>query len=78
MLGRNPLAIYLFSELFVVVLRLLPAGSSGLDLYAWAGIRVFQTIAPGPLGSLLCALSYTLLCWGVGWWMDRRRWYLRL
>ncbi|MBB5766868.1 acyltransferase family protein [Xanthomonas euroxanthea] len=77
-LGRNPLAIYLFSELFVVVLRLLPAGSSGLDLYAWAGIRVFQTIAPGPLGSLLCALSYTLLCWGVGWWMDRRRWYLRL
>ncbi|KQQ84543.1 hypothetical protein ASF73_13310 [Xanthomonas sp. Leaf131] len=77
-LGRNPLAIYLFSELFVVVLRLLPAGDSGLDLYAWAGIRVFQTLAPGPLGSLLCALSYTLLCWGVGWWMDQRRWYLRL
>ncbi|MEB2186295.1 heparan-alpha-glucosaminide N-acetyltransferase domain-containing protein [Xanthomonas campestris pv. campestris] len=77
-LGRNPLAIYLFSELFVVVLRLLPAGHSGLDLYAWAGIRVFQAIAPGPLGSFLCALSYTLLCWGVGWWMDRRRWYLRL
>lgn len=77
-LGRNPLAIYLFSELFVVVLRLIPAGNSGLDLYAWAGIRVFQTIAPGPLGSLLCALSYTLVCCAVGWWMDRRRWYLRL
>lgn len=77
-LGRNPLALYLFSELFVVTLGLLPAGGSGLDLYAWTGLKVFQVLAPGPLGSLLCALSYTLLCWAVGGWMDRRGLYLRL
>lgn len=69
--GRNPLAIYLFSELFVVVLNMIPAGSAG-GVYDWIGIALFQTIAPGPLGSLLCAITYTFVCWCVGWWMDRR------
>lgn len=77
-LGRNPLAIYLFSELLMVTLRLVPAGDSGHDLYAWAGIEVFQRLWPGAGGSLLCALAYTGLCWAVGGWLDRRRWYLRL
>lgn len=76
-LGRNPLAIYLFSELFVVTLQMVPAGA-GMGLYDWIGIRVFQALSPGALGSLLCALAYTLLCWAVGWWMDRRGLYLRL
>lgn len=77
-LGRNPLAIYLFAELCMVTLRLLPAGDSGQDLYAWAGIEVFQRLLPGPGGSLLCAAAYTGLCWLVGWWLDRRRLYLRV
>lgn len=70
-LGVNPLAIYLFSELFVVVLQLVRIdGTSGL--YDWLGTSLFQPLAPGPFGSLLCALAYTLVCWAVGWWMDRR------
>lgn len=77
-LGRNPLAIYLFSELLVITLRLLPVGRSGLDPYAWLGIEVFQRLAPGPWGSLLCALFYTWVCWWFGWWLDRRKLYLRL
>ncbi|MCD7099962.1 heparan-alpha-glucosaminide N-acetyltransferase domain-containing protein [Stenotrophomonas sp. MMGLT7] len=76
-LGRNPLAIYLFSELFVVTLQMIPAGA-GMGVYDWIGVRVFQAIAPGAAGSLLCALAYTMACWAVGWWMDRRRLYLRL
>jgi len=70
-LGRNPLAIYLFSELFVTVLALIPAGSER-GTYEAAGVDIFQVIAPGPLGSLLCAFAYTMLCWAVGWWMDRK------
>lgn len=70
-LGRNPLAIYLFSELFVTVLNLIPAGDVR-GVYDWVGIRVFQALAPGAVGSLLCALAYTLVCWAVGWWLDRR------
>jgi predicted acyltransferase len=70
-LGRNPLAIYLFSELFVTVLGMIPAGEHG-GVYDAAGVGIFQAIAPGPFGSLLCAFAYTMLCWAVGWWMDRR------
>lgn len=76
-LGKNPLAIYLFSELFVVSLQRVRV-APGMGLYDWLGIAVFQRIAPGALGSLLCALAYTLLCWALGWWMDRRRIYIRL
>lgn len=69
--GRNPLAIYLLSELLVMVLGMIPAGDPG-GVYDAAGIRVFQAIAPGPLGSLSCAFAYTMLCWAMGWWMDRK------
>jgi predicted acyltransferase len=74
-LGRNPLALYLFSELLVVTLGLWPVAGGA---YGWLGVEVFQRLAPGALGSLLCALAYTLACWLLGWWLDRRRLYLRL
>lgn len=76
-LGKNPLAIYLFSELFVVTLQLLRVGPD-MGLYDWFGIALFQRLAPGPLGSLLCALAYTMACWLLAWWMDRRWIYIRL
>ena len=69
--GRNPLAIYLFSELFVTALNLFPVGGHE-SAYAWAGIELFQRIAPGAVGSLLCAIAYTMLCWIVGWLLDRK------
>ncbi|AOH83335.1 hypothetical protein AWL63_04460 [Sphingomonas panacis] len=70
-LGRNPLAIYLFSELFVTAINMIDTGADG-GLYGWIGIELFQRIAPGAFGSLLCAFAYTMLCWAVGWWMDRK------
>jgi predicted acyltransferase len=70
MLGRNPLAIYLFSELLVVVLELVHVDGKGL--YTWVGLNAFQPIAPGPVGSLLCALAYTLICCAFGWVLDRK------
>lgn len=69
--GRNPLAIYLFSELLIVTLGLIEV-TPGVYAYPWVGIVIFQTIAPGPLGALLCAVAYALLCWLFGWWLDRR------
>ena len=76
-LGRNPLAIYIFSELLVVTLQLVPVPRYG-GLYDWIGIAVFQTIAPGPVGSLACAICYALVCWAFGWWLDRRGWLLKV
>lgn len=69
--GLNPLVIYLFSELFVMTLREFEA-APGVDLYEWVGVTVFQALAPGALGSLLCAIAYMLVCWLLGYVMDRR------
>ena len=70
--GRNPLAIYLFSELFVVVLQLIRT-PSGEGLYDWAGLHLFQAAIPGPAGALACAVAYMLVCWGFGYGLDRNR-----
>lgn len=75
--GKNPLFIYLFSELFYVVLRMVPVGS-GLDAFEWVSERVFQAVFPGPFGALATALAFTLLCWGLGWWLDKRRIYVKI
>ncbi|MBS0331282.1 MAG: DUF1624 domain-containing protein [Proteobacteria bacterium] len=75
--GRNPIVIYLFSELFVTTLDLAQA-TPGQGLYDWIGEAVFQPLAPGPLGALLCAIAYTFACWLLGWLMDRKGWTVRL
>ncbi|HEX3888235.1 MAG TPA: heparan-alpha-glucosaminide N-acetyltransferase domain-containing protein [Phenylobacterium sp.] len=75
--GRSPLVIYLFSELFVTTLRQVQVAPD-VDLYDWVGIDVFQAIAPGPIGSLLCAIAYTLICWGLGYLLDRRNIVVKL
>ncbi len=69
--GRNPLVIYLFSELFVTTLQQVQV-SPGVGLYDWVGETLFQAAVPGPIGSLLCAIAYTLVCWLLGYILDRR------
>jgi len=75
--GKNPLFIYLFSELFYIVLRLIPVGS-GLDVFSWVSEKVFQTVFPGPFGSLVAALAFMLLCWSLGWWLNKKRIYIKI
>jgi predicted acyltransferase len=75
-LGKNPLFVYIFSNLLLIFL-IWPVGADtiGID---WINAVFFQRLAPGPLGSLLFALAFTLLCWVVAWWLDRKKIYLRL
>jgi alpha-N-acetylglucosaminidase len=70
--GRNPLVIYLFSELFVVTLGLVEV-EPGVGVYDWIGQSLFQALVPGPIGSLLCAIAYMLVCWLVGYALDRAK-----
>ena len=75
----NPftLIIYLLSELLVTVLFMIPMGN-GYSLFGWINKVLFQVIAPGPVGSFLFAITYMLLCWCVGWWMNKRKIYIRV
>jgi alpha-N-acetylglucosaminidase len=39
---------------------------------------VYQKILPGPWGSLAFALTVMFTCWLAGWWMDKRKIYIRV
>ncbi len=75
--GKNPLFIYLFSELFFVVLRMIPAGN-GMDVFQWVSERIFQAIFPGPFGALVTGIWFMLLCWSLGWWLNKKRIYVKI
>jgi predicted acyltransferase len=75
--GKNPLFIYLFSELFYVTLRQVKT-SSGLDLFEWVSENIFQNVFPGAFGALITALVFMLLCWVLGWWLDKHRIYIKI
>jgi len=75
--GKNPLFIYILSELLVVVLFTIRAGQEE-SFFAWINRVVFQTVASGEVGSLLFAISYMLLCWCVGKWLDKKKIYIRV
>lgn len=75
--GKNPLFIYLLSEVLYIIMRMIPV-TPEYDLFEWIGVEVFQTVVPGPIGSLLFAIAFTLVCWLVGYWMDKKKIYIRI
>jgi predicted acyltransferase len=75
--GKNPLAIYLLSELLLTcfyIIMIQPA----VSFTEWINQFFFQAVFPGPLGSLLFAVCYMLLCWLVGYWLNKRKIYIRI
>lgn len=73
--GKNPLSVYMLSELLVTVWYLVPVGNQ--SLFVWIYESIFSHAGPY-WGSLLFAVSYMLLCWSVGYWMDKKKIYLRV
>ncbi|MDB5143571.1 MAG: hypothetical protein JWQ66_2284 [Mucilaginibacter sp.] len=76
-LGKNPLPIYVLSETLVILFWMVNV-KPGLNLYDWINHNFYQVIAPGAIGSLLFAISYMLICWSVGWLLDKRNIYIRV
>ena len=75
--GRNPLSIYLLSELLVTLFYMIRTGPR-ISLYQAINNGFYQKVLPGAFGSLFFALSYMMLCWLVGYWMDKRKIYIRV
>jgi predicted acyltransferase len=75
--GKNPLFIYLVSELLVVVLFTIQV-SPNESVFEWLNRSGFQVLAPGAFGSLLFALVYMMVCWSVGKWLDWKKIYIRV
>jgi len=75
--GKNPLFIYLLSELLIVVLNILPAGGDE-SVFEWVNRVFYQALFPGAFGSLLFALTYMMVCWTVGKILDKKKIYIRV
>ncbi|MEO3407739.1 heparan-alpha-glucosaminide N-acetyltransferase domain-containing protein [Mucilaginibacter sp. CAU 1740] len=76
-LGRNSLAIYLLSELLLTVLQTIWVAPQ-LSFYDWINQVFYQRIFPGPLGTLVFAICYMMLCWAVAYVLDKRKIYIKI
>lgn len=74
--GRNTLFIYLLSEVFVILMWSIPVGDD--SLYRWIYVNVFRSWAGDLNGSPLFAIWVMLTCWAVGYFMDKRKIYVKV
>jgi predicted acyltransferase len=74
--GKNPLFIYLLSEVFAILLYTFRT-SPGKTLFKSVYENSFGIIG-GKVGSLLFALAFMLICWLVGLWLDKRKIYVKV
>ena len=73
--GKNPLLIYLLSELGVTVMFLIPIGNESLFRWLYSHIFVY---AGDYFGAFLFSVWWMLTCWFVGYLLDRKKIYIKL
>jgi predicted acyltransferase len=73
--GRNPLFIYLLSELLLITIYLIPAGASHVQGTIY---EAFRSCASPLNASLLFAVSLMLFCWLIGYILDQRGIYIKI
>jgi predicted acyltransferase len=74
--GRNPLFIYLLSEILLITLYLISVGDASLQ--EWIYHNVFESIANPVNASLMFAIMFMLVCWAVGYLLDRKKIYIKV
>lgn len=75
--GRNPLFIYLLSEVGAILLWFFGVGAGYQPVYSWIFENIFSR-AGLYFGSFLFAISFMLLCWLIGYILDKRKIYVRV
>jgi predicted acyltransferase len=74
--GRNPLFIYLLSEVLAIALYTIHVDKE-TSLFHWLYLTIFSH-AGAYVGSLLFAIVFMLICWSVGYWLDKKKIYVRV
>jgi predicted acyltransferase len=75
--GKNPLFIFVMSGVLVKIYGLIrPVPGKGF--YSWFYETVFKPIGGELNGSLLFALFHVGLFWLLGWWLDKKKIYIKV
>ncbi len=74
--GKNPLFVYLVSELLVTVLNMIEP-TPDTSLFSWIYDHIFS-YGGAYWGSLFFSICYMLVCWAVGYGLDKRKIYIRV
>jgi predicted acyltransferase len=72
----NAIGIYMTSELVAETLGMIRVG--GGSLQRWIYHNAYASWASPANASLLYALSYVLLMFGIAYGMYRKRWFLKV
>ncbi|MBA4054741.1 MAG: DUF5009 domain-containing protein [Marivirga sp.] len=74
--GKNPLFIYLLSEILLILLYMISVGDTSLQQVIYKNI--LGSFASPINASLLFAILFMLLCWAVGYWLDKKKVYIKV
>lgn len=74
--GRNPLFIYLLADVVLTTMSMIPVADTNLQ--QWFYRNVFGSFAGPYFASFLFAVSYMLLNWTVGYFLDRKKIYIKV
>lgn len=75
--GKNPLAIYLFSEILLTTLNLLKHPEGNGSLFDWLFQHGFSHLNLY-WASLAFSIAYMLVCWLLGYILDKFKIYIRI
>ncbi len=74
--GKNPLFIYLLAAVLMTVFDIIPIGDN--SLHGWLFVNFFGSIFSPINSSLLFAITFMLICWAVGYILDKKKIYIKV
>lgn len=74
--GRNPLILYVLSGVVMSIFSMIPIGESNLRGQIYSSL--FTSWLSPKNASFLFAICYMLLIWLIGFWMDKRKLYIKV
>jgi predicted acyltransferase len=73
--GRNPLFIYLLSEVLLITLYLVSVGDWSLQRVFY---NFFASFASPVNASFLFAFLFMMVCWTAGYFLDKKKIYIKV
>lgn len=74
--GRNPLVIYILSELILITLMVLKVNDR-TTVFKWIYYNLFAGVGDY-IGSFLFAITVMLFCWVTGYILDKKKIYIKV